>query len=66
MKTYTKPTLEVINMRTSENIANNLIKTLYEKTAQSGGQYQQVSGLQEYDERTDLFGSNPAQLNMLQ
>ncbi len=65
MKTYTKPTLEVINMRTSENIANNLIKTLYEKT-QSGGQYQQMEGLQNYDSSVDLYGSNPASLTMME
>ena len=37
MKSYVKPTLEVISMRTSENIAdNNIIKTIYTKTEVSG------------------------------
>lgn len=37
MKSYVKPSLEVISMRTSENIAdNNLIKTIYTKTATDG------------------------------
>lgn len=60
MKTYTKPTLQVINMKTSENIADNdFIKTMYTKTAESNGQYQ-LEGLKPYDAGVDLFGSAPA------
>ena len=34
MKSYVKPSIEVISMRTSENIADNLIKTLYTRNAE--------------------------------
>lgn len=54
MKYYAKPSLEVISMKTSENIADNPIKTLYEN---AGAGYTVVAGAQNYDAVADLGGS---------
>ena len=54
MKYYAKPSLEVISMKTSENIADNPIKTLYENV---GAGYTVVDGAQNYDSVADLGGS---------
>ena len=60
MKAYVKPTIEVISMRTSENIAdNNIIKTIYTKT-EVGGTYNQNLEGGTYSSTTDIVGSNPA------
>ncbi len=37
MKSYVKPALEVISMKTSENIADNLIKTIYTQMTTGDG-----------------------------
>ena len=66
MKIYKKPTLEVISMKTSENIAaNNLIKTIYVKAAQGSGMYVAQDGLQAYDPTKDLNGSGTPYINTL-
>ena len=57
MKSYVKPTLEVINMRTSENIADNFIKTIYTKTASSNGTYVQNTVAGSYSTDLDIVGS---------
>ena len=59
MKNYTKPSLEVISMKTSENIADNLIKTMYTK-ASVGSDYGYVGSAAAYDAMIDMTGSNPA------
>lgn len=56
MKTYVKPTIEVISMRTSENIAdNNIIKTIYTKAADATEYNTVTSGT--YSEDYDITGS---------
>lgn len=56
MKSYVKPNLEVINMRTSENIADNFIKTIYTK-ASTGGSYELRNTAATYDSTLDIVGS---------
>ena len=56
MKNYTKPSLEVISMKTSENIADNLIKSMYTKAA-GDTEYGYVGSAVHYDELRDLTGS---------
>ena len=57
MKSYVKPSIEVISMRTSENIANNLIKTLYTKSSASGT-YVLSEGGKAYVAAEDITFSN--------
>lgn len=57
MKSYVKPTLEVISMKTTENIADNLIKTIYTRTNDTEG-YVMQSDAATYDAVRDLKGSN--------
>lgn len=56
MKSYVKPNLEVINMRTSENIADNFIKTIYTKAAGSTS-YVENTAAGSYDSTLDIVGS---------
>lgn len=56
MKSYVKPTLEVINMRTSENIADNFIKTIYTKAA-GESTYTLVDKAGSYSTDLDIVGS---------
>lgn len=59
MKSYVKPTLEVISMRTSENIAdNNIIKTIYTKAAGDiSGTYEYIGTGSSYNDSLDRIGS---------
>ena len=57
MKTYVKPSIEVISVKTSENIADNWIKTMYTRAAEAT-EWVQASGAQEYNSLTDLTGSD--------
>lgn len=57
MKTYVKPTLEVISMKTTENIADNLIKTIYTRTSEATGFVMQEDAAT-YDATRDLQGSD--------
>lgn len=57
MKTYVKPTLEVISMKTTENIADNLIKTIYTRTSEAAGFVMQEDAAT-YDATRDLQGSD--------
>lgn len=56
MKSYVKPTLEVISMKTSENIADNIIKTLYTRTSETSGFTLNATG-GTYNEELDIIGS---------
>ena len=58
MKNYTKPSLEVISMKTSENIADNLIKAMYTKAAGDDGYA--YTGSEAYNEAYDMTGSTIA------
>ncbi|MBQ6999160.1 MAG: hypothetical protein IJN62_05170 [Clostridia bacterium] len=53
MKSYVKPALEVISMKTSENIADNLIKTIYTQMTTGAG-YSYTSTDVAYDESADM------------
>ena len=57
MKSYVKPALEVISMKTAENIADeSLIKTIYTRASgETGYTYTEVAY---YDAKSDAFGSD--------
>ncbi len=57
MRVYKKPTLEVISMRTSENIADSFIKNVYVKVAQGDGYSYDATRNEVYDPSRDLAGS---------
>lgn len=57
MKTYVKPSLEVISMKTTENIAANNYKTIY-KSALSGSTYARQA-IANFSETSDLKISTP-------
>ena len=53
MKVYVKPALEVISMKTAENIADDsIIKTIYTKAA--GDEAYTTMSLGAYDESADM------------
>lgn len=56
MKSYVKPAIEVISMRTSENIADNIIKTIYTKNTSEGTFFDTVSDGY-YSDALDITGS---------
>lgn len=60
MKYYAKPSLEVISMKTSENIADNAIKTLYENF---GDGYVRNASAQTWDMAADLGSGNGSVVN---
>lgn len=67
MKIYKKPTLEVISMKTSENIAaNNIIKTVYVRAAQASGYVVDQSANTAYDPYADMNGSGTPYISKLQ
>lgn len=67
MKIYKKPTLEVISMKSSENIANNsVIKTMYVKAAKNDGYVVSTDGLEAYDPYADMNGSATPTLTNVQ
>ena len=60
MKSYVKPSIEVISMKTSENIADNLFKTIYTRAVgatSSDIAYTELSGAATYNPSVDLSGS---------
>lgn len=57
MKTYTKPSIEVISMKTTENIAANNYKTIYKK-AVDGSTYARQT-IAKFSKINDLKGSTP-------
>ena len=63
MKLYEKPSIEVISMKTAENIADDsLIKTIYTRTigaTGSNGGYTAMDDAGRYDSDADINGSNP-------
>ena len=60
MKHYAKPSLEVISMKTSENIADNFIKTLYEDYGEG---YVRNGDAQIWDMAADLGSGNGSVVN---
>lgn len=65
MKLYVKPALEVISMKTSENIADDsIIKTIYTQAANStgytNGGFDDESSTGVYNARVDAYGSDIA------
>jgi len=61
MKTYVKPTLEVISMKTSENIAaTNEFKTIYKRAKNNDAYATQI--LASWSKSVDLENSAPASI----
>lgn len=62
MKSYVKPALEVISMKTAENIADDsIIKTIYTQAAGATGYTNDgtlAGSTATYDAQTDAFGSD--------
>ena len=56
MKTYTKPSIEVISVKTTENIAANNYKTIYKK-ALNGSTYARER-IASFSTKDDLKGSS--------
>lgn len=57
MKTYLKPSLEVISMKTTENIAANHYKTIYQKAL--GGNTYARQTIAKFASNNDLKTSIP-------
>ncbi len=61
MKSYVKPSIEVISMKTSENIADNLFKTIYTRAVgadSSNISYTALEGVATYNPDADINGSD--------